>query len=155
MLKLSLFEFVVRVIPEVLIFVFSAYAFSQVALDRNRYFLSSLLLGIGVFIIRMLPINYGVHTILNIIMLTVIACSINRIDKIKAIKSSIIMTIVLFVCEGINVSILSLLYGSKLEGILANSELKTIYGLPSLIAFGIIVMSYYIYLKKRNKLSYV
>lgn len=155
MLKLSVFEFVVRSIPEVLIFMFAIYSFSQIRLNRNRYLLSSLLLGICVFLIRMLPINYGVHTILNIIVLTVIACSINKIDKLKVIRSSIIMTIILFICEGINVAILTFIYGAELEKIFKNSAMKTIYGLPSLFAFGIIVMIYYLYLRKKDKLSYV
>lgn len=155
MLKLSAFEFIVRSIPEVLIFMFSIYAFSQTRLNRNRYLGSSLLLGICVFLIRMLPINYGVHTILNIIMVTVIACSINKIDKLKAIKSSIIMTIVLFMCEGVNVTILSLIYGAELQKLFDNSAIKTICGLPSLVGFVIIVIIYYSYLKKKDKLSYV
>lgn len=155
MLKLSVFEFLVRSIPEVLIFMFAIYSFSKTRLNRKRYLLSSLLLGICVFLIRMLPINYGVHTILNIIMITVIACSINKIDKLKAIRSSIIMTIALFVCEGVNVAILSLVYGPELEMLFENSAIKTIYGLPSLVAFGAIVMIYYLYLKKKDKLSYV
>lgn len=155
MLKLSAFEFLVRSVPEVLIFMFAIYSFSQTRLNVKRYLLASFLMGICVFLIRALPINYGVHTILNIIMLTVIACSINKIDKIKAIRSSIIMTIALFVCEGINVAALSLIYGPELERIFENSSKKTIYGLPSLIAFGIIVMVYYLYLKKKDKLSYV
>ena len=93
--------------------------------------------------------------ILNIIILTVIATSINKINMVNAIKSTIITTVFLFVLEGISVLILSSIYGEELQNMFQDSKLKIILGLPSLIIFGVIVIGYYTYLSKRNKLSYV
>ena len=155
MLKLPIFEFIARLIPEAFIFMFAAYTFSKVKIEKKKYLMASFFLGISVFIIRMLPINYGVHTILNIIILTVIATSINKINMVNAIKSTIITTVFLFVLEGISVLILSSIYGEELQNMFQDSKLKIILGLPSLIIFGVIVIGYYTYLSKRNKLSYV
>ena len=93
MLKMTSAEFILRLLPE-------AFIFSKTRINKSKYLLSSFLLGLSVFIIRMLPINYGVHTILNIIMLAVIAYSINKIDLTESIKVSIITAICLFLLEG-------------------------------------------------------
>ena len=155
MLKLSVFEFVFRAMPESFIYMFAIYSFSKKIVDKKKYLLSAFLMVICVFVIRMLPINYGVHTILNIIMAIVITCTVSKIDILKSIKASITMIIILFICEGVNVGLLSLILGSKLDKVLSDTVMKTIYGLPSLILFGIIISSYYIILKKRDRLSYV
>lgn len=152
MLKMTSDEFILRLLPEAFIFIFAAYAFSKTRINKSKYLLSSFLLGLSVFIIRMLPINYGVHTILNIIMLAVIAYSINKIDLTESIKVSIITAICLFLLEGLNMLLLSTIFGDKLDSILSNTILKTVSGLPSLIGFGLIVIGYYSYLKKRKEL---
>lgn len=155
MLKVSVFELFARLIPEALIFMFAIYTFSKVRVEKKKYLIASSMLGISVFFVRLLPINYGVHTILNIIMVTVIANSINKINMIKAIKASIIITVLLFIIEAISVIILNSIFREQLQVIFSNPTLKIIFGLPSLIFFGIIVGGYYIYLNKRNKLIYV
>ncbi|MDU2672403.1 MAG: hypothetical protein E7C49_10385 [Clostridium sp.] len=152
MLKMTSAEFILRLLPEAFIFIFAAYAFSKTRINKSKYLLSSFLLGLSVFIIRMLPINYGVHTILNIIMLAVIAYSINKIDLTESIKVSIITAICLFLLEGLNMLLLSSIFGNKLDSILSNTILKTVSGLPSLIGFGVIVIGYYSYLKNRKEL---
>ena len=155
MLKLSVVELFIRLIPEVLVLIFAAYAFSKVKIEREKYIISSILLGICVFSIRMLPINYGVHTILNIIALIIISTSINKIDTIISVRSSIMISILLFICEGINVMVLKAIVGDKLDSIVANSISKAIYFFPSLVLLALIVFSYYNYLRKRNKLKNV
>lgn len=155
MLKISAFELIVRSIPEVLVLVFASYAFSKTKVDWNKYLLSSIILIMCVVTIRLLPINYGVHTILNIIALTCIVTYFNKIDTIQAIKSSIVTTILLFILEGVNVVVLRLLVSEKLDIIVANTILKTIYTLPSLIGLILIVGVYYYKMKKENKLKYV
>lgn len=148
MLRLTVFEFVVRLIPESFVLIFAMAALSNTKLNVKRYIISSLLFGIYIYSVRRLPINYGVHTILDIIIMIIIMSSINKTDIILAIKASLITTIGLFICEGLNVLLLSLIFKDRLEAIMLNTTLKTIYGLPSLIGFAIITIIYY--LRKRD-----
>lgn len=148
MLRLTPFEFVVRIIPEAFVLIFAMAALSNTKLNVKKYIISSLLFGVYVYSVRMLPINYGVHTILDLVIMIIIMSSINKTDIILAIKVSLITTIVLFICEGLNILLLSIIFKDKLEAIMLNTTLKTIYGLPSLICFAIITIIYY--LKKRN-----
>lgn len=155
MLKVSIFEYFTRLFPEALIFVFAAYSFNKIKIEKKRYFLSAWLLSLCVFFIRLLPIVYGVHTILNIVILTALLVVINKFEVIKAIKSSIITTMLLFIFEGINLSVLTLAFGSRLEEIIENYALRVIYLMPSLIALFILIVIFYGYLKKRGKLTSV
>lgn len=148
MLRLTAFEFIVRVIPEAFVLIFAMAALSNTKLNVKRYIISSLLLGICEYGIRMLPINYGVPTILDIFIMIILMWSINKADVILAIKSSLITTIVLFISEGLNMIILNFIFKDRLEAIMINPTLKEIYGLPSLICFSIVTIIYY--LKKRN-----
>jgi len=149
MLRLTAFEFIVRVIPESFVLMLAMYAVSNTKFNAKKYIISSLLLATGEYSVRMLPISYGVHTILNIIIMIILICSINKIDIILAIKASLITTIALYIFEGLNVLILGLIFANRLEAIFLNSTLKTICGLPSLICLAIITIIYYS--RKRDK----
>lgn len=148
MLRLTPFEFVFRIIPEAFALIFAMAVLSNTKLKVKKYIISSLLFGIYVYSVRMLPINYGVHTILDIFIMVILMSSINKTDIVLAIKASLITTIVLFICEGLNMLLLSLIFKGRLEEIMLDTILKTIYGLPSLICFTIIAIIYY--LRKRN-----
>lgn len=149
MLRLTAFEFMVRAIPEAFVFIFASYAISNHKINVKRYIISSALVAISVYFIRMFPINYGVHTILNIITQTVILISINKIDIIPALKSSIMIFICIFISELLNMLALNLIFKENLEAIMSNTILKTIYGLPSLVCCAIIALCYY-YLRKKG-----
>ena len=155
MLKVTTLEFFLRAIPEAFLFVFSTYTFSKVAINKRRYILSSTLLAIIGFIVRQLPISFGVHTILALIMLIVINVSINKFDVIKAIQSVIITFIIELICEGMNILFIQYVLGLDIEKISSNNITKLIYSSPSLIIFTVIVFSYYYILLKRQELKFI
>lgn len=152
MLTLTAFELIVRLIPEAFIFIFATYVFSNTKLDAKRYINSSVLLGICIYFVRKLPIDYGVHTILNIILQTVIVAGISKISIAKAIKSAIVSALCLFILEAFNILILSLIFKEELEAIMLNPTAKIIYGSPSLICFVVIIMICY-HVNKRGKIK--
>lgn len=148
MLKLTVFEFMLRLIPEAFLLIFAMAALSYTKLIAKKYVISSILFATYVYFVRMLPINYGVHTILDIVIMNIIMTVINKADIILSIQASLITTIVLFICEGLNMLLLSLIFKDKLESIMLDSTLKTLYGSPSLAFFAIITIIYY--LRKRK-----
>lgn len=105
MLKLSIVEFVARATPEAFLLIFAVYTFSNTKMNKN-YLLSSFLMLIMIFIIRSLPISYGIHTILSIMVLILLSYIINRIDVIRAVKSTIVTIILQLICEGTNIFII-------------------------------------------------
>jgi len=155
MLKLTLLEVFLRALPESFLVVFAVYAFSKTVINMKRYIISSIFYVILIYIIRLLPIQYGVHTILNIIVLIVLTVNINKIVIIKSIQASIMALILLFICEGINMFIIQYIFKVNVINLLTNRSLKILYGIPSLVIFATTVFSYYIYLARRKKLTEV
>jgi hypothetical protein len=154
MLRLTWFEFFVRAIPEQFLFVLAIHAFSKIRIDLKKYLLSGMLAAIMLYLIRLLPIQYGVHSLVSLIILIVIVSYINKIDIIKSIRSGIVSFILCFILEGINVVFIQFVLKMDLNSIMNNHILKTITGLPSLIVFGIVVIAYYYRLSKREELQY-
>lgn len=153
--KLKLLEFFVRGLPESFLFIFAAYAFSKTKFHLTKYLLSSVILALVGFITRSLPINYGVHNILNIFAFILLIYNINKIDLIKSIKTGIISAILQFVCELINIFIIQYIFKQEISYVFSNPTLKTLYGIPSLLIFGIIVALYYIMTMKEIKTKQV
>ncbi len=155
MLKLSALEFFLRAIPESFLIIFAVYAFSKTTMEVKRYSLSSIIFSVMIYIIRSLPIHYGVHTVLGIIVSILITVNINKIDVIKAIQAVIITITLQFICEGINVFIIQNVFHADINYVFNNSTLKILYGIPSMIILACIVILYYIKLAKRKELKYV
>lgn len=153
MLKLSWFEFIVRSIPEEFLFVLAVHAFSKTRINLKKYLLSGILFSFIVYLIRMLPIQLGIHTILNLVIIVSITSFINKIDVINSIRAGFIIFILGFIFEGINLLFIQFLLKKDLNYIMSNPILKTLYGLPSLFLFAIFVIAYYIILLKRNELN--
>ena len=156
MLKLQPIEFFLRTIPEGFLFIFAIYAFSQLNtelnIDRKKYIISSLLFSASVYIIRLLPINYGVHMILSVLVLLFISIVYNKIDAIQSIKSIIILYIIQLISEAVNILLLNLM-NLDLDKLFKDPIKKSILGLPSLLITLTIIVIFYLINKKRRKLK--
>jgi hypothetical protein len=155
MLQVSWLEFIVRGIPEEFLFVLAVHVFSKTRIDIKKYLLSGSLFWIIVCLIRLLPIQYGINTILNLIAIIILVSFINNIDIIKSIRSGIIVIILGFISEGINAAFIQFVLKKDLNVIFNNTTLKTLYGLPSLIFLVIFVIVYYFILSRRKVLKHV
>lgn len=150
MLHISFFELIVRAIPESFLFVFAIYVFANAKIDIKKYIIASLSLAIGTFFIRKLPISYGIHTILNIILLVLICNFLNKINTVECIKGGIFTAILLFFSEGVNLFLIQLKVGENVTSVFSDPVLKTIYGLPSLIIFLIIILLINFLMKRKS-----
>lgn len=151
MLKLHPIEFFLRAIPEGFLFVLAVYIFSKTKIDKKKYIICSVIFAISMFIIRLLPINYGVHTILSLMLLVLLITTYNKMDVIKAMKSVLIVVLMQFLIEGINVLILTLIPSINIDNLFKDPITKTLVGLPSLIVAYLIVYSFYLLNKKKEE----
>ncbi len=154
MLTVSFFELIARGLPESLLFVYSVHLLTYTKINVKKYFISSILLDVIGFLIRRLPINYGIHTMLNIMVLVILTTYINKIYILKCIKAGILTAVIMFMCEGINMTIIQLLYNhDNIVRIFNDYILKTLYGLPSLIIFmvSILIIKFLIYRKRKKE----
>ncbi|MBM7871358.1 branched-subunit amino acid transport protein AzlD [Clostridium pascui] len=153
MLKLTPMEFLVRGLPEAFLFIIAAYAFSKKVINIRKYIISSILYGIMTYLVRFLPIHYGVHTIINVFALIIITVNINKIDLISSIRSAVTTIILQFICEGINVLIIQYIFNTDINYVFSDPVLKTLYGIPSIIVFACVAIIYYIRLLRRKELK--
>ncbi|WPC43886.1 hypothetical protein [Clostridium sp. JS66] len=149
MLKLTWIEFFFRTIPEIFILIWGIHVISRKSFNTLQYVLSSIVISILSFFVRWLPIYFGVHVILNMI-LTISIMIIIGIPLIKSIYSTLIMFFVLCLSESLNVLILNLL---KID---TNFQLlepvkKCVLTLPSLIITSVfIIIMHHLFLKKNQ-----
>lgn len=149
MLRLHPIEFLLRGIPEGFLFIISIYVFSKININNKKCIISSLLYSANAYIIRLLPINYGVHTILSLLFLGVLVVYYNQIDVIKSLRSIIIIFLIQFLAEGVNVLILSAI-NININSFSNNPLMKSILGIPSLlISYLVVVIFYFINNKKK------
>lgn len=139
MLKLHPIEFFLRAIPEGFLFLLAVYIFSKTAIDRKKYIISSTIFAIIIFTIRLLPIDYGIHTILSLIFLVLLTTTYNKIDAMKSMKSVLIVVLMQFIIEGINILILKLIPSINIENVFNDPVKKTLLGIPSLVVAYLVI----------------
>lgn len=122
-----------RGIPEGFIYIFAMYTLSNVKIDKNKCILSSVILSILMVAIRELPISYGVHTILVMMTIILLGVIINKLEMIYCISIAIVIMIVQFLAEGLNIFLIKLVFRKDVATVLSTPISKVIYGIPSLI----------------------
>lgn len=154
MIQISFLEFLIRGIPEGLLFFLALYAFSKKTIDIERYLFSSIVYSISIYIIKFLPVKNGTELILNLMVFISITIFLDKIDIIQSIKSCITIMLLEFICEGINVLAIQFILRKDVNEILKNRMLKILYSSPSLVVFGCIAIFSYIKLVKGKELEY-
>ncbi|WP_050608182.1 hypothetical protein [Clostridium niameyense] len=143
MLKISFLELFLRVVPESFLIVFLIYIMSGEEFYRSKYIISSCLFSISIYLIRFLPIHFGIHFILNTMVLILLCILINRLSIQKSIGCGLISMTTLALCELGNLFFLKNFLKINIE-ISMNSPLKRVeYFMPSLILLLFIVLVVY------------
>lgn len=150
MLKLEPIEIILRAIPEGLLYMLGLYIFSNTNIIKAKYIVSSIIIGLSIYIFRTLPVSYGVHTVLTILLIVFVSSTYNKIEVIFSIKSTIIMFIIQFLSEGINILLLKLIPGLDLDRLFSIAIYKNLLGVPSLFIslITLLLLKKYFYKKK-------
>jgi hypothetical protein len=148
MLKLSALEFFFRTIPESFLIVVIAYLFANKKICKSRFIIASLILAFITYAVRLLPISFGVNTVINMIAFIVISVYILKISINVSIISIFISVISIYICEWLNSIIMKNIFNVN-DSI--NAKLQLIYSTPSLIMFMIIVFIIYIFMRRYGR----
>jgi hypothetical protein len=150
-MQLSIIEFLLRSIPEGLLFTYAAYVFTKKDIRLKPFLLSSILLAIETYGVQFLPIHKGINNILNIIVFILLVTKVNKIDLMKSIKVIFGSMLLMFLCEGINVVLIQAVFKLDINYIFSIPKLKVMYGIPSLLLFVIIISTvHYRTTRKKN-----
>ncbi|HOJ12088.1 MAG TPA: hypothetical protein PK733_16065 [Clostridiales bacterium] len=151
MQRLNWIELVFGVVPESLIFIFGIYIFSNTLICKKRLFLSALIISISTYIIKLLPIQFGVHMLILIMALVGVSSFINHVEIIKAVTSALLLIIIRLITEWISLLIMRELLNISIDVFLDNPLIKVLYVYPSTFMFFLVVFIVYIFKKKNCK----
>ncbi|CED94595.1 MULTISPECIES: hypothetical protein [Romboutsia] len=141
MLESSLVYIFTRTFPESLILVLSGVILLGINIDKKKIFKYGIILGIIIGIIRLLPITFGVHSVLSMIALCIILLKCARNDIVKSMVSTCLVWISLALSEGIYILIATSLLNINVERLTDNTTLQgAIITLPSLLIMFLIVL---------------
>lgn len=141
MLESSLVYIITRTFPESLILVLSGVILLGINIDKKKIFKYGIILGIIIGIIRLLPITFGVHSVLSMIALCIILLKCARNDIVKSMVSTCLVWISLALSEGIYILIATSLLNINVERLTDNTTLQgAIITLPSLLIMFLIVL---------------
>jgi len=149
MQRLTWLEIVFGVIPENLIFIFGIYVFSNTIICRKKLLLSALLVSLSTYLVKLLPLQFGIHMFIFIMVFIAISAFMNHIDIIKAVTSVLLLFIIRLITEWISIFALEKLSNISVETLADNPLEKVLYALPSLFIFFMVVLI--VYILKHNK----
>jgi len=154
MLRIGLLELIARGVPEGFLFVMAIYAFARRKIEIKPYLISVGVVVLFTFLFRFMDINFGVHIILNIIVLIIMCVFVCKIDLYATVKGSMITTLIMLAVEVINVILLQVILGEQFLEIVNNPGKKILAGLPGIVLFAIIVINGYYFLSiKKPKMK--
>lgn len=140
MFQLTIPDILLRVIPDAIFFVWAFYYISKTTYNMKRFVLSCLIQSIGCYLIRSLPITFGINSLLIVLLFISVNIWVNKIPIIKAIKTTVLVYITMFFSEIIEVAILQILLKEELNEVLKNPLLKNLYAFPSFILFVVAIV---------------
>lgn len=154
LLKILLFKYLFGYILQGFAIVLGVYAFNKQKLVLKEYFMASSLVIVISYFVRLLPISYGVHTILNLVFLYLICTFILKMPGYTTVRSSLFVTVLLLISEMLLVAVMISTIGqASFEKLMQNPIDKAIIGAPVSICFA--VMVYIIYytrlVRQKNK----
>lgn len=153
--KTIIFESIFGYIMQGFVVVLGIFAFNRQKIIFKSYIMVSVIQIVITYLLRLLGINYGVHTILILLLLFILSILILKMPIYKTIRSTLLVTILLLVSEMANVAMMLAIYGEEtFKGMMNVPLQKAIAGLPGAFIFALLILlSYFILTKDKKKTS--
>ena len=139
MLVQPILSLITRMIPEAFLVMFSIYLLTNTKMDMKKIIISGIIGGIGVYVIRLLPIHFGVHTILAVMMYIFLAVKLNKIEIYKAIAITLVSQIILFISDFTFVLIYTKIFRLSSEAIFGHVWVAAVAGIPPLFLYYFVI----------------
>ena len=139
MLRTSLGYTLVRTFPECAIVFIIGFYFLNLSISKKELLKNSLILGVIQSCIRMLPISFGIHTIIGMAIVLFMLVNMSKDSFINCIMALCKIFLCLILSESVYVSLLTDVLSIP-ESLFINNYtiMGAIYSLPSLIIFVIL-----------------
>ncbi len=140
-MEMSLFRLIFYGIPENIAIVAIAFALAKAKFEWKRIVLMGILMALTAYVIRLIPVTFGVHTIVCLGLLVFLLSYFAKVDLTRTITSVLITYIILALVETISRSILLKLLNWSIEDVMNNELLITLTGLPEVVLLFIIAFT--------------
>lgn len=120
-------------IPECLAVAALALVLAGWPLEPQNVFLIGLPQAVAAYLVRLLPLSFGVH---SIILIVILAVNLNVLLKIKlsrGILSALVVMIILCFAETIIISLMVFITGIPFEQVYRETYITILYGWPHVI----------------------
>lgn len=151
-LKIIIFEYLLGYVLQGFTITLGVYAFNRRRIELKPYVLASALVIVGSYFVRLLPIGFGVHAILNVLFLFLICTFFLQMPAHTTVRSALLATVLLVVCEMIDTWIMVTVFGiEKFEKLMLVPSQKAILGVPGSLLFVILTGIAYVVLNNPRK----
>lgn len=129
------------------------YALIGQKIELKSYFIGSAILLVSGVLIRMLPIQKGVHTLMILVVITLIAAFYLKFSVYLAVMASLSSVMVLLLIETLSLFIYKLVMSDEVyvRIISGDSISNALSGIPVNILFFVAVLTLYIYTTSHGK----
>lgn len=155
MRDLNLAYVIIRTMPESILFMMAGYILLNLEINKTNIFKSGLILGIIVTGIRSLPLAYGIHTVLAMMIGGFILTKITNLPLPQTVMATCGIFVSLALSEGIYVFIAEKLLNISIKVLTEPNAKGAITSLPSLALFIAIVVGLKCGIQKFNSKSKV
>lgn len=90
------------------------------------------------FFVRSIPLAFGIHTLLQIVLMVILTSLIFHLSFRAALTAMVLAGLVLGLAEGISVPILSWIFSIELNQIISNPLLRMVFTLPHLLLLAVL-----------------
>jgi len=144
-------EFIFVYFFQSVLFVYGIHFFSKHPIKWKPFFLCAGASMVATYIARIL-LTFGNHTIFSLIILILLSIFILKIPTQAVVKSALLITIIIFIFEGVNfLSLKTILGNARFNELIQDDFQKRMAGLPSNVLLTAFLAAAYFIRKKRNK----
>lgn len=151
MLESSIIYLLVRTIPESIILMLSGYILLGAKIKDNivNILKQGIILGLFIYVVRSLPINFGIHTILSMIIQGIMLYRISNKNIVQLMIATCQVWLSLILSEAIYIAIAIKILNLDLDLLTNNQNIDSaITTLPSLLILILIVFLFRHFNKK-------
>ena len=125
-------------VPESLVLYYMVLALTKKKESPLVVIILSLLTSIFSFSIRTMPVRFGIHTISQVVLMTIFLNLFFRLCWHTAAVVMVLSSVLLGLAEGISVPLLAWIFKLKLEQIISDPLLRILFTLPHLILLAVL-----------------
>jgi len=149
-LEVPISLFLLQGLPEAVAVSALAMVVAVKRLDFRQVVITGLSYAAAVYLIRLLPVQFGVHTVANIFVLSLLLRYLLNVKFSRALVVSLIIMAILSFVEGVLLSFYIFVMDKTFEGIYENMNLVMVMGWTNIIVVSLIAWIMHGYFNKRE-----